>query len=277
MKIVITGAGGQLGIALAHALADHEVLGLGRDALDVTEPERIAEVMAAERPDLVINAAAYTDVDGAETDRDEAFRVNATAPGHLAAATAEVGVPLVHVSTDYVFDGRRDSPYTEFDLPHPLSVYGESKLAGEDAVRIHNPMHYIVRTAWLYSTGGRNFLNTMRSMAERPEVRVVDDQHGSPTYAPHLAEAIGRLIATRSFGTYHIAGSGGTTWYGLTRELFRALGIDTPVVAVSTAEFPRPATRPPYAVLETAMEPVIELPPWRSGLEAFAREVGAST
>jgi dTDP-4-dehydrorhamnose reductase len=276
MKIVITGAGGQLGIALAHALADHQVLGLGRDALDVTEPERIADVITEERPDLVINSAAYTDVDGAETDRNEAFRVNGTAPGHLAVATAEVGIPLVHVSTDYVFDGRRDSPYTEFDLTHPLSVYGESKLAGEDAVRIHNPMHYVVRTAWLYSAGGRNFLNRMRSMAQQPEVRVVDDQHGSPTYAPHLAQAIGRLIATESFGTYHIAGSGGTTWHGLACELYRALGIDTPVVAVSTAEFPRPATRPAFAVLETAIEPAIVLPPWRAGLEAFVREVGTS-
>ncbi len=273
MKVAVTGSAGQLGRALVSGLAEHDVIGLTRQDLDITSPGRIFEVIEETRPDILINAAAYTDVDGAEHDTGSAFRANAEGPEHLARATADAGIPLVQVSTDYVFDGEADSPYTEFDLTGPLSVYGRSKLAGEDAVRTANPMHYIVRTAWLYAVGGSNFPNTMRKLAGRSDVRVVDDQRGSPTYGPHLTDAIGRLMLTGSFGTYHLAGSGGASWYELACELFRALGSDTPVVPVPASEFPRAAARPRYSVLATAMKPAILLPPWREGLRAFVGEL----
>ncbi|MDX1387840.1 MAG: dTDP-4-dehydrorhamnose reductase [Acidobacteriota bacterium] len=273
MRVTVTGAAGQLGRALVAGLAGHEVTGLTREDLDITSPGRFREAIERTRPDILINSAAYTDVDGAESDRESVFRVNAEGPGHLARATAEAGIPLLHVSSDYVFDGEADSPYTEFDLTGPVSVYGWSKLAGEDAVRTTNPMHYIVRTAWLYAVEGSNFPNTIRKLAGRPDVRVVDDQTGSPTYAPHLAEAIARLMVTGSFGTYHLAGRGGATWHELACALFEELGSDTPVAPVSTSEFPRPAPRPRYSVLATAMQPEILLPPWQEGLRAFVGEL----
>jgi dTDP-4-dehydrorhamnose reductase len=185
--------------------------------------------------------------------------------------TAAHKIPLLHVSTDYVFDGTSKRPYHEFDRPNPRSIYGASKLAGEDAVRTLNPQHYVVRTAWLYHTVGRNFPTTIRALAaEKSEVRVVSDQFGSPTYAPHLAEAIVFLMTTCAFGTYHLAGRGGTSWYELTRTLFQALQVQTPVIPIATADFPRSAERPRYAVLTTLQDPQILLPPWEEGIREYA-------
>lgn len=271
MKILVAGAGGQLGRSLAARLGRHEVVGLERAQLDITSLEAVRAAVRGTRPDLVINAAAYNRVDDAETDVEGAFRGNALGPRNLALATAEAGIPLVHVSTDYVFPGTATRPYHEWDRPDPQSVYGRSKLAGEQAVRELNARHYVVRTAWVYEERGKNFPLTMLSLASRPEVRVVDDQTGSPTYAPHLADAIGRLIESGAFGTYHLAGSGAVTWYGLTRRLYELRGIKTPVVPVTTEEFPRPAPRPRYSVLCTLQEPRIVLPPWEEGLAEFCR------
>jgi dTDP-4-dehydrorhamnose reductase len=271
MKIVITGAAGQLGQALQATLHGHALVALDHRGLDITRLSAVRDAVAAQQPDLVINAAAYNDVDGAETHDAEAYAGNALGPRNLAVATAEHSIALLHVSSDYVFDGSAQRPYHEFDLPAPRSLYAKSKLAGEAAVRTHNHRHYIVRTAWLFSTVGRNFAKTIWGLAGRPEVRVVSDQYGSPTYAPHLAEAIGRLIESGAFGTYHLAGKGGTSWFELTRALYRHLGIATPVVPVSTADFPRPAERPRYSVLTTAQDPAILLPPWEEGVAAFAR------
>ncbi|MDX1390548.1 MAG: dTDP-4-dehydrorhamnose reductase, partial [Acidobacteriota bacterium] len=270
MRVLVTGAAGQLGRVLVRALADHAVTGLAREQLDITSPGEIDKAIETTRPEILINAAAYTDVDGAEGDDRSALLANAKGPERLARATASIGIPMVQLSTDYVFDGERDRPYTEYDPTGPISVYGRSKLAGEDAVRASNPKHYIVRTAWLYAVEGSNFPNTMRTLAGRNDVRVVDDQKGSPTYAPHLAEAIKRLIATGKFGTYHIAGRGGATRYELACALFETLGSNTRVVPVPTSAMPRPAPRPRYSVLETAAEPRILLPPWHEGLRAFA-------
>lgn len=270
MKILLIGSGGQLARALLESLSQHEVCGLDLPEFDVTDLGQTRDTVARIRPEVVLNASAYTAVDAAERDADAAFRVNALGPRNLALATAEAGIPLLHVSTDYVFDGESARPYHEFDAPNPRSVYGRSKLAGEEAVRSLNPRHYVVRTAWLYAPWGRNFALTMRDLAVRPEVRVVSDQYGSPTYAPHLAQALARLIETRSFGTWHLAGSGGTSWYELTRALYQELGIETPVHPIATADFPRDAPRPRYVVLGSLQTPPIQLPPWREGVRDFA-------
>jgi dTDP-4-dehydrorhamnose reductase len=274
MRILIAGAGGQLGRSLQARLTSHELAALTRGRLDLTRLDEVRAALSAHRPDLLINAAAYTNVDGAESDPEGAYRGNALAPRNAALATSERGIPCLHVSTDYVFDGAARRPYHEFDRPRPQSVYGASKLAGEAAVAALNPRHYIVRTAWLYHPDGRNFPLTMLQLAARPEVRVVDDQRGSPTYAPHLAEAIGRLVETGSYGTYHLAGSGGATWFELTCALYRHRGIRTPVRPVTTDEFPRPAPRPAYSVLTTIQDPQILLPPWEQGLAEFSRSLG---
>jgi len=275
VKILLTGARGQLGLALTAALAGHHVVGTDSKRLDVTNLEAVRAAMEAEQPDLVVNCAAWTDVDGAEADPQGAFRVNALGPRNLALATRTCGSALLQVSTDYVFDGESDRPYCEFDETHPLQVYGRSKLAGEDAVRTYNERHYVVRTAWLYSTTRKNFALTMRSLAEREEVRVVADQFGSPTYVPHLAAGIARLVETEAYGTWHLAGRGQASWFDLARALYGALGIATPVQPVSTPEFPRPAARPRFAPLATVQSPEIRLPAWEEGVRDFARDLGS--
>jgi dTDP-4-dehydrorhamnose reductase len=270
MKILIAGAGGQLGRALQTVLTGHEVIALAHARLDVTRFEETREAVAAHRPEILINAAAYTDVDGAESDQTGAYRLNAVAPRNLSVASFELGIPIVHISTDYVFDGLSDRPYHEFDRTNPLSIYGKSKLAGEQMAAAHNPRHYIIRTSWLYHTEGENFPKAMLAQSRRAEVRVACDQYGSPTYAPHLAGAIARLMETGAYGTYHIAGNGAASRFEMTRKLYQLLGIGTVAIPVATAEFPRPAPRPLYSVLTTVQEPGIILPPWEDGLAEFA-------
>ena len=276
MDILISGAKGQLGRALQVALGGgpDRVVAYGKSELDITRLDAVRAAVGQIRPHIVINTAAFTSVDEAETAPDSAYRVNALGPRNLALASAERTIPLLHISTDYVFDGRAERPYHEFDQAHPLSVYGMSKLAGEEAVRSLNRQHYIVRTAWLYHTLGRNFAKTMWELAhkpDRPEVRVVSDQYGSPTYAPHLAQTLVGLIHSHAYGTYHIAGRGGTSWFELTQTLYRLLGLSVPVTPVATSAFPRPAPRPRYAVLTTLQEPAFVLPAWQDGLSAFVR------
>lgn len=273
MKILITGAGGQLGRSLTQLLEESDCVSLDRAALDIGDLEAVRASITEVQPGIVINAAAYNRVDDAEHDPGPAFRGNAVGPRNLALATAEASIPILHVSTDYVFDGKAPRPYHEFDTPAPLSVYGASKLAGETAVRNANRRHYIVRTAWVYHESAGNFPRTMLSLADRDEVRVVTDQVGSPTYAPHLARGLLRVIETGAFGTYHLAGSGEASWYDLTCELYRNLGIRTPVIPVTTEEFPRPAERPRYSALTSIQEPAIELPPWTEGLAEFCSKV----
>ncbi len=272
MKVLIAGARGQLGHALQEILGHHEIIAYDLEELDITQLEATGKVLEHVRPQMVLNAAAYTKVDQAEFEPEMAYRVNALGARNLALTTASQKIPLLQISTDYVFDGKASRPYHEFDRPHPLSVYGMSKLAGEDTVRALNPRHYIVRTAWLYHTVGNNFPKTICALADQPEVRVVNDQYGSPTYAPHLAQALSRLMETDAFGTYHIAGSGGTSWFEFTRTLFTFCGFTTKIIPVSTAEFPRPAPRPAHAVLTTLQDPPFVLPPWEQGLQEFVRE-----
>jgi len=273
MKILITGCRGQLGEALRIALKTHELVCADMDELDITDQLAVEQLIRDEAPELVINAAAYTRVDDAERDIEQAYLVNETGPRLLAQATQEIDVPLLHVSTDYVFDGTGDRPWLESDKPKPLSVYGKSKLAGERAVQEINPKHFIVRTAWLYHTSGENFLRTMVRLSKNDEVRVVNDQRGSPTNADDLAEAIGKLIETQDYGIHHLVNAGAVTWYELTREFYRQLGINTPVVAVSTDEFPRPAPRPKNSVLGTERHPAIVLPDWREGVRRLVGDM----
>jgi dTDP-4-dehydrorhamnose reductase len=276
VKILITGAAGQLGRCLVRSLAAHELVALGHAALDITRFDSVRDAVALHRPALVINAGAFNDVDGAESRGAEAYAVNAMGPRNLAVATAAAGIPIVHVSTDYVFDGAIERPYHEFDRPNPLSVYGASKLAGEDAVRVLNRRHYIARTSWLFWEDGKNFLLSMYARAASSVLRVVSDQYGSPTYAPHLAEGIARLITTGAFGTYHMAGAGGASRYELTCELFRRLGLNTMPQAASRFDFPAAAARPRYSVLATIQSPRIELPGWQDGVAQCARAIAGA-
>ena len=270
MKILLTGASGQLGTAMQVALVGHDVIPLTKANLDISDFDKVQKVVKELNPECILNTAAYTNVDGAETNVHLAYAVNALGPRNLAVVAASLDIPLMHVSTDYVFDGRSSVPYHEFDRPNPLSVYGASKLAGEEAIRDLHGHHFIVRTAWLYHIVGRNFPKTITAMASRPVVRVVEDQVGSPTYAPHLASALARLLETRAYGTYHLAGRGQTTWFALTCELYRRLGIATPVEPVKTSDFPRPAPRPRFSALTTLQSPCIELPPWQAGVAEYA-------
>ncbi len=271
MHILLTGAGGQLGHAIQGIFSNHEVFAYDRLQLDITHLEAVRAAVATHTPDLVLNAAAYNAVDQAERDPEAAYRGNALGPRNLALVTAARGIPLLHMSTNYVFDGLSRRPYHEFDMPRPQSVYGQGKLAGEEAVRALNPKHYIVRTSWLYHTHGNNFIKTMRALSQQPEVRVVDDQFGSPTYAPHLAAALVQLVTTEAFGTYHMAGRGGTSRFDLIQTLYTLLGIRSQVKPIPSTEMPRLAKCPSYAVLTTLQEPAIHLPAWQDGLAQFVQ------
>ncbi len=270
-RILITGAGGQLGRSLQAVLGGRDLVAVGRERLDIADLDAVRASVDEVKPALVINAAAYNAVDAAEEDPLGAYEGNAVGPRNLALATAALEIPLVHVSTDYVFDGTAGRPYHEFDRPNPRTVYGASKLAGETAVRELNRRHYVVRTAWLYHPDGKNFANTITGLADRPEVRVVNDQFGSPTYVPHLAEGIARLISSEAFGTYHLANAGVASWFDFAAALYEAMQLDTPLLPVATSEFPRPAERPHYSVLTSIQRPRIELPDWQSGVSAFAK------
>ena len=273
MNVLVVGSQGQLGHALQDELRTHHVTAYDIENLDITNRTETKRVITEIKPDVVINAAAYTNVDQAESEPDAAYRVNALGPQNLALATESVGIPLMHVSTDYVFDGNQEVPYHEFDRPNPSSIYGKSKLTGEEVVRATTSRHFIIRTAWLYHTIGKNFPKTICGLAQQSEVRVVHDQFGSPTYAPHLARAINVLLDTEAYGTFHFAGAGGTNWYGFTQELFQQLNIHAKIIPVTTTEFPRPAPRPKYAVLTTLQDPLITLPPWQEGITEFAKEL----
>jgi dTDP-4-dehydrorhamnose reductase len=253
---------------------------VGHAACDITNPAAVREALETSEADVVINCAAWTRVDAAEDHEADAEAVNATGAGIVAAACAAAGVRLCHMSTDYVFDGTATEPIDEDAVPNPRSAYGRTKLHGEEAVRAACPDHCIVRTGWLYGRRGPNFVLTMlRLGAERPQVRVVDDQSGTPTWSGHLAPAVLRLAEVAPPGTYHLTNSGVTTWHGLALAAIRARGLTTDVVAITTAEYPTPASRPAYSVLDNRRwrelgEP--PLPPWHEGLTAYLSELDAT-
>lgn len=250
-----------------------EVVPLGHAELDITDGPAVDEAMRRHRPDVVVNCAAWTDVDGAEEHEPEAMRLNSESPGVVAAAAAEVGAAIAHPSSDYVFDGQKRSPYVESDHTNAQSAYGRSKLAGETSVAVANPRHWVVRSSWLFGLAGRNFVDTMLQLgAEQPEVLVVSDQVGSPTYTAHLAAGIARLIGGEAFGIHHMAASGSCSWYEFAQEIFDQTGTDCRVMAATTEMVARPAPRPPYSVLESERPDAIALPTWREGLTEYLRE-----
>jgi len=282
MTLVILGAGGQVGrelsdLARAQGL---DVRAFARSEVDITDAAAVAAVVHG--ADFVANCAAYTAVDKAEADRDQAFAVNATGPGVIAQACAEAGAALLHISTDYVFRGDGDRPWREDDPIAPLSVYGESKAAGEAAVRAALPRHVILRTAWIFAAHGHNFVRTMlRLGAERPELRVVADQRGGPTAAADIAAAIlairERALAPGfdGWGTFHFAGAPATTWHGFAAAIFAEKGGAAPVLhAIATSDYPTPARRPSNSVLDCGkIGRVFGLaqPDWRRALSAMLR------
>ncbi|UDL91629.1 dTDP-4-dehydrorhamnose reductase [Mesorhizobium sp. PAMC28654] len=291
MRIVVTGREGQVArslLKLAQARAGVEVIAIGRPQLDLARPETVAEALAASRPDLVVSAAAYTAVDQAEDEPEAAFAVNAVGAGKVAEATARLGIPIIHLSTDYVFDGTAGRAYVETDPPAPCSVYGASKLAGEQAVAVSNPRHLILRTAWVYSPFGKNFVETMlRLAAERDEIAVVADQWGNPTSALDIADAI-LCVAARigsdkdfgAFGTYHLAGTGETTWSGFARHILdtsQAFGGPWARVRdIATMDYPTKARRPANSRLSTARFTATfgwNGPNWRESTEGVVRRL----
>ena len=290
LRVLVTGANGQLGQELLArgAGVDTTVVGLGRAELDIADPAAVDRALSEAVPDLVVNAAAYTAVDQAESEPDRAFAINADGPRHLARACAAAGLPMIHVSTDYVFDGAKAAGYVEDDPVGPLQVYGASKEAGERAIREELPEHVILRTAWVYSSHHRNFVLTMRQFAaERDTLRVVGDQHGSPTWAGELADAIlaigRRLDRPGRFGTYHFAGAGSTSWAGFAEAVMALClpeGRAAPAIQpIPTAEFPRPARRPTNSVLRCdKLERVFGITPrpWRDALAEVGRELRAA-
>jgi dTDP-4-dehydrorhamnose reductase len=272
MKLLVTGAAGMLGrdVMLAAGNAGHDVVGFGRAELDVTDPAGLAKKFDLERPDVVINCAAWTDVDGAEEAEEAAFAVNGSGAGHVAAATAKLKATVLHVSTDYVFDGSKGAPYVESDQPAPLSAYARTKLAGEEAVAAANKRHFIVRSAGLFGIGGRNFVETMLQFAEtRNEVTVVRDQIGSPTYTWHLAYGIVRMIEGIEYGIHHMAAAGQCSWYEFAREIFEQAQVECKVLSITSEEFGAAAPRPAFSALVSQREHAIRLPSWQDGLAGY--------
>jgi dTDP-4-dehydrorhamnose reductase len=293
MKVLVTGRGGQLAQSLVERCAGHpplEVIALGRPQLDLEVAGRAARAIAEIRPDVVINAAAYTAVDRAEDEPDRADRINAAGAGEVAAASRAIGARVIQISTDYVFDGRADGPYVEDETPNPLSVYGRTKLAGEEAVRSANPDHIIVRTAWVYSPFGHNFVKTMIRAAEARDVlNVVDDQRGSPSSALDLADGLFRILEAWKAGgadglgeTYHLAGTGSTTWRGFAQAIMaECRNVDLPTAEVrpiATADWPTKAPRPANSVMSSAKfarDFGLTMPRWEQSLSVVVARLAA--
>jgi len=278
LKILITGARGQVGYELAAALRRiGTVTALERTTLDLADADAIVDAVRIHSPALIVNAGAYTAVDRAEDERDLAFSINARAPGILAEEAKRIGSVLIHYSTDYVFDGRQMAPYDETATPNPLNVYGESKLDGERAIAASGACAIVLRTSWVYSLRGSNFLLTMRRLAaERDELRVVDDQIGVPNWARTIAETTATLVSrglpyvVERAGLYHMSSGGHTTWYDFARAVIGEKAKPR-IVPIRTAEYPTPARRPQFGVLETAkFEKTFgfSLPQWRTALQS---------
>lgn len=260
-RIMITGASGQLGLALYHILKDKSQYQLLRtdalasydgqvEALDITQEEAVSSYISNARPDIIINCAAFTAVDLCESEQDKAYRINAVGPKNIAIMAEKIGAKLIHISTDYVFDGQGSVPYTEEDSPNPMSVYGKTKQAGDDFVRDYCKKYFILRTAWVYGEG-KNFVKTMLRLADNnSKVRVVSDQFGTPTSALELARVIVYLMETESYGLYHATCEGSTNWYEFALTIFECAGKKVEVEAITTAEYPAPARRPMYSILD---------------------------
>ena len=283
MKILLIGKNGQVGTELMQVLPTvGELVSTDRGTLDLADPASIARAIRTHRPDVIVNAAAYTAVDKAESDAPAALAVNSVAPGVMASEAKALGALLIHYSTDYVFDGSKAGAYVEEDKPAPLGVYGRSKLEGETHIRQVGCRHLILRTSWVYGPHGANFLRTMLRFAgwfgdtPREALRVVDDQVGSPTSSRMIADATARMLsgikggASPQDGVYHMTAAGQVSWCGFARAIFAGAGLDTPVVAIPTSEYPTPAVRPKNSVLDNSrfeLTFLFRLPAWQAGLD----------
>jgi dTDP-4-dehydrorhamnose reductase len=273
MKILITGASGMLGRVLGPCLESrgHTVRGMPREELDVTNYLQVKETLKLAKPNLVIHCAAYTRVDQAESEPDLAYLINGYGTENIAIACSDNDLPMMYISSDYVFDGEQGRPYHTWDQTRPLSVYGRSKLAGERSVIHHLRQFYIVRTSWLYGPHGKNFVDTILNMAEeRKQLKVVSDQFGSPTCTLTLSETIADLVPTERWGIYHATDGGITNWYEFAKEIVKNKNVE--VIPIATSEMPRPATRPKYSVLDkTTLIHTIgrEVVPWQEALESY--------
>jgi dTDP-4-dehydrorhamnose reductase len=282
-NLLVTGASGQLGRALVDCAVEQgwEVMATDVPELDITDPQVVWRKLAGLRPEVVINAAAATQVDALESDPDGALKVNGLGPRNLAVACRRLGLKLIHLSTDYVFDGAKMGPYVEWDATGPLSVYGRSKLLGEEWVRQQCPDHFIVRTAWLYGLPGPNFITAIlaraRSLGPAGELKVVADQRGTPTSTLALAPQLLALARTEAFGTYHATCQGDTTWHGFARLILETAGIKVQLTPCTTKEFPRPAPRPANSVLDNRLLQVTGLdhmPSWQAAFKEFWEAYG---
>lgn len=251
MKILLTGASGMLGQDLSPVLEDVGafVIETSSDNMDITDVAQVKNVLNCTHPDMVIHCAAYTNVDKAEEEPEKAELINVKGTENIAKVSAELDIPVVYISTDYVFDGSKNIPYTPEDAANTLNVYGKTKLAGEEMIKKYCKKYYIVRTSWLYGHYGKNFVETMISMADKPELKVVDDQIGCPTWTVELANGILKLLS-KPYGTYHICGGGQTSWYGFAKEIFKNMNLDVNLIPCSSSEFPRPAKRPAYSAMD---------------------------
>jgi dTDP-4-dehydrorhamnose reductase len=272
--MLVTGAGGQLGLELSEMLPQrgHDVVALTRRGLDITDARAVGQILEEYRPELVINAAAYTNVDGCETATDEAYRINASGPRNLAVHCERLGCELLHVSTNYVFDGRSERPYEPFDPPNPINAYGRTKLAGEEYVKLLSGRWYVVRSAGVYGEG-HNFVRTMLQLGkERDKLKIKDDEFVSPTYARDLAEGITEVVHSGLYGLYHITNSGSCSWYEFAKEIFELAGVEVEAVPVASSEYPLPAARPANGVLSGLGSP--HLRHWQKALEDYYRTIG---
>ena len=256
---------------------EHDLIPATHGEIDIVRLPRLVDFARHVRPDVIINAAGYTDVDGCETNKEMAFLVNAIGARNAAIAARKVEADLIHISTDYVFDGNKDGAYVECDCPLPLNIYGWSKLLGERLVLEQNPRTFILRVAWLYGPAGRNFVKTMLALAkDKEELCVVDDQRGTPTFAGDVARQIKKLLDTESYGLYHCTSQGCCSWYEFAREIFRLAGIPIRVMPVTSSEYQRPARRPASSVLDNLMlraQGLDIMPPWQESLAAHIGEI----
>ncbi|HHW38559.1 MAG TPA: dTDP-4-dehydrorhamnose reductase [Bacillales bacterium] len=274
-KILVTGAEGQLGTDLVMMLkvTGYDVLGMGKSALDITNEKKVYNMISQIKPDIIIHCAAYTQVDKAEAEPDYAFLINGIGTRNIALASEKIGAKLVYISTDYVFDGCEDAPYHEFAPVSPINVYGSSKLAGEMYVRDFHSKFFIVRTSWVFGGYGNNFVKTMLHLSkEKDQLKVVNDQIGSPTYTVDLSTCIMQLMESDKYGIYHVSNSGSCSWYEFAREIFSQTKNKIELEPCTTEEFPRPAKRPIYSVLDhmglriNGFDPI---PDWKDGLTRF--------
>ena len=281
MKVLVTGAGGQLGTDLCEALRDSELIPLNHSDIEISNMDSVKQAFNKYKPDIIINTAAYVRVDDCEDENEKAFQVNALGARNVAIAAQELGARLVHISSDYVFGGEdelRTTPYTEFETPIPLSVYGKSKLVGENLVRHYCLRHFIARASALFGVAGSsgkggNFIETMLRLAgERERLKVVNDQVFSPTYTRDLAQKIAQLITTEYYGIFHITNRGVCSWYEFTAEILRLAGIKTPIIPITSDQYPQKARRPRYSVLDNYHLRLLgmdDMRPWQEALKYY--------